>query len=557
VRGWKVVWASALAWQLLGARAVFAQFESDPEETCRTIHAFDRDPSPDRLRAALKRLGTQGRTSLDLGVFVPSELAAIFSREKNFAEAPPGAPAPSPGTQWTLTADVARTLAGSSKASDVRALALDHDVLTVKTARILASSPNLGAVTSLSLWDTGLTAAVLRELLAPGAFPALATLDLSGNRLRPADLRELAARLAERKVRRLVLGRHADWTGLRQGDPPGRPMLSRSSEAAAALAQVAATPSLTALDLSDEPLGLAELEALFQVSRPGSLEIATAAPFGRFPQRQLQALAALDPQGRITLSIEDLTTSPAALRALDRSGLLARTVALAVTCGDACARVLARSTNTTGLRDLELDCDQNAPFTVKAAEALSRAAGLPALRKLGIGADVEICEQGGIGIDGLHALLRAPFVSQLESLRLEDQGLGDAGLLELAKAKNLGALKELAASEWEPFLTPEVARSLLRDGPLASHLEVLRVASEGQVPIANLVGPFDAPRLRVFQVGPTDGSPEDWRRFVRAAWVDRLQILSTAMVRLDESDPGPDDLAKILRKKMAPDACFF
>jgi hypothetical protein len=556
VRGWKVVFAGSLALQLLGARAVLAQFENDPEEACRTIHAFDRRPSPDALALALKRVGT-GRRGLDLGVFVPSEVADIFSREKNLVEAPPGPPAPPAGSQWTFSAEIAQALAGSSKAGKIRALALDHDLLTVKAARILASSPNLGAVESLSLSDTGATAAVLHELLAPGAFPALTTLDLSGNRLRPADLRELAARLAERKVRRLVLGRHGDWESLRQGDPRGAAMLSRSSASAAALAQIAATSSLSKLDFSDEPLGLAELEALFDAARPAPLEIATGAPFGRFSPRQLQALAARDPEGRITLSIQDLTTSPAAVRALDRSGLLARTVALAVTCGDACARLLARSANTTRLRGLELHCDQTAPFTVKTAKALSSATGLPALHKLALGADVEICEQGGIGLDGLHALLKAPFVGQLESVRFEDQGFGDVGYLELAKAKSLGALKELAASEWEPFLTPEVARWLLRDGPLASRLEVLRIASEGQVPIANLIGPFDAPKLRVFQIGPTDGSPEDWRRFVRAPWVARLQVLSTATVQLDESAPGPDDLAKVLQKRMAPDACFF
>jgi hypothetical protein len=552
--GRKVVWAVMGTLLARGAGEARADFPRDLAQDCRTISAFDGAPSQEALRKALARVGANGRTRLDLSG--PVEDATPAPSEDDGIRPTSSAPR-LPPRRWTLSPEAARAIADAPTMGKATALVLDHDLIAAQAARFLASSPRLGAIESLSLRDTRMTAAALHELLAPGAFPALAALDLGGNRLRPADLRELAARLAERKVRRLSLGRHSDWDWRFEGVQHGKPMLSRSAEAAAALAQVAATPGLATLDLADEPVGYAELEALFQISRQESLEIVTAAPFGRFSRKQMEGLAALDPQGRLTLSIVDDSDSPAALRALERSGLLAKTVALEVVCGDVCARLLARSANTARLRELVLSCEENVPFTRATAEALSKAVGLGSLRKLALFNEVELCKAEGIGGGGLRALLKAPFAPQLESLRLEDQGLGSAGYLELAKAKRLAALKELLASEWEAFMTPEVARWLLRDGPLAPHLEVLRLGSEGQISIANLPGTFDAPRLRVLEIQPTTGSIEEWHRFVGAPWLRKLQILRTDVVQLDEAEPGHDELAKDLKKSMAPGACFF
>jgi hypothetical protein len=94
----------------------------------------------------------------------------------------------------------------------VKELLLDRFPMTVKAAAALAASPHLGALESLSLSNAQVTGPVLHELLAPGALPGLVELDVTNNRMKAADLEELAARLAGRKIRRLLIG--AQRTGL-------------------------------------------------------------------------------------------------------------------------------------------------------------------------------------------------------------------------------------------------------------------------------------------------------------------------------------------------------
>jgi hypothetical protein len=101
------------------------------------------------------------------------------------------------------------------------------------------------------------------------------------------------------------------------------------------------------------------------------------------------ALAALDPEGHISFAVSDVGSKVTTLRALDQSGLLARFVSLEVSCGDACARVIAGSKNVGRLRKLAFWCEAGVSFTKASAVALSRAAGLGGLR------DLSLCGEAG------------------------------------------------------------------------------------------------------------------------------------------------------------------
>ena len=523
------------------AGPVRARETADLERDCRTV--VSGDPAPKALDAAVARAGSEGKTRLDL---------SVTDQEDTRHENGDGNPLPRlvASRTWKKPLEAARTIAGAKAMAGVKELVLDRFPITAETARVLAASPNLRGLEVLSLRRAQVTGAALRELLAPGALPALVELDLTNNGLKAADLQELAARLTERKLRRLAIG-------VDRGRLPGYLKAALGSDAATrdALARIAATPSLTALELNDEPIAIATLEALLQTGRTQPLDVETSG-FPKVSAKQLAALAALDPDVHVTFSISDLEIDPGRLRAFDKSGWLAKVSSLEITCGDACARILAGSTHTKRLRELSFACSDQGNFaaTKGTAIALARAA-LPALRRLLFLNDVEICQQSGIGGAGLRALLKAPFAGQLESLTLDDQNLNDADYVMLANAKSLGALTELVASEYESILTPATSPALLRDGALATHLGVLRLQTEGTLDPKELVKGLKMPKLRVLELPGIGGSMRDLMRVARSPGWGNIRVLSLS-AQLNDDDRPTDPFFKELRKHLPADACL-
>jgi len=532
---------------VLGQQAAARQPRgSELERRCETVTAFEYEPTPKELNEALARVGSGGRTRLDMRLtWIP--LAA--PDDSNDPQSGPPAMLPLP--RWRKPVDAARAIAVSKTMAGVKELMLDRFELTPEAARVLAGSKHLGALESLSLSFAGVTGPALRDLLAPGALPVLAELDLTNNRLTAADLQELTVRLASRKLRRLSIGGRDEAL-------PDVPVVRLPHDATAieALARVAATPSLTELDLNDERVGFAELQALVRVARKEPLEIKIEA-FPRLTAKQQATLAALDPEGRVTFAISDLGSKPGALRALDQSGLLAKVTALEVSCGDACARILAGSAHASRLRKLVLGCEKNVPFTKATASALSGAINLTALRELALYNEVELCKASGIGMAGLRALLAAPFAGQLGSLSLDDQNLGKAGYIVLAGATTLTALTRLSLVDEEPILTAAGARLLFRDGPLAGHLEVLEIENESSAgwPLAELAKGLKMPKLRALKLPQTGGKLPEWLKVARAPGWQHVRVL--AIYPQIEDEQPPDSFVKELRSHMARDACVF
>jgi hypothetical protein len=526
--------------------------EVDLERNCSTI-TLGHSRSLQELNRALALAGSRGKTRLDLGP-PPYPMAA------------PGQTGPGPDgyrmlppPKWTKPVDAARAIAAAKTMAGVKQLVLDGFPLSVEAARILAASPHVGALQSLSLAGAHLNGAVLHELLAPGTFPALVELNVTNNRFKTADLQELAARLAARKLQRLIIGARKEKTvspfhETVWSEDPGKGVLPRDATAIEALARIAATPSLTALGFSDEPLGLPLLQALLGTGRKQPLEIATMG-LAELSGKQLATLAGLDPEGRIAFSMSDLEIEAADLRDLDRSGLLARITTLQLHCGDACIRTLARSTHAGRLRQLLIGCEENVSFTKATALALARATGLPALREIAFLNEHEQCKESGIGNDGLRAVLKAPVAGQLESLTLVYQGLDDAGYVALARATALGALKELIILEDGSILTAATTKAFLRDGALASHLEVLRLQNEAAGwPVADLAQGLKMPKLRVLELPAATAPMRDWLRIARAPGWEHVQVLS-----IQPSVEGEQPEAKFfgeLRKHLPADACL-
>jgi hypothetical protein len=520
-----------------------ARKTTELESDCRTV--VSGDPSSKALAAVLARIGSEGKTRLDLTVRDEEDRP----HENGEAHPPPRLVA---SREWKKPADAARAIAGAKTMASAKELVLDRFPITVETARILAASPNLRNIEVLVIRRTGVTAPALRELFAPGALPALVELDLTNNGLKAADLQELAARLLERKVKRLALG-------VDRGPLPDYLKTALATDAATreALARVAATPSLTNLVLNDEPIGFATLQALLETGRKQPLDVETSG-FPKLSAKQLATVAALDAAGHVTFSISSLEIDPGRLRAFDKSGFLAKLSSLEVNCGDACARILAGSSHTERLREISFSCgggETDYPFTKATAIALARSTRLPALRRLLLFNDVEICQAEGIGDAGLRALLKAPFAGQLESLTLHYQNLDDAGYVALAKATSLGALKELDASEYEYILTPATAPALLRDGALARHLEVLRLQTEGNLEPKLLAKGIKMPKLRVLELPAVSGSMPDLMRVARAPGWGNVRVLSLSG-QVDDDDRPIDPFLKELRKHLPADVCL-
>ncbi len=208
------------------------RLRSDPERRCRTIRAFEFDATAQGLKEALARAGSGGRTRLDLDLdMMPAVPADATDDPKT------GAPPQKRLPRWTKSLDAARTIAAAKTIAGVKELLLDRFPMTVKAASALAASPHLRGLESLWLSNAQVTGPVLHELLAPGALPGLVELDVTNNRMKAADLEELAARLAERKIRRLLLG--AQRTGLPDVAMKGLP---HDAAAIEALAHIAAAP---------------------------------------------------------------------------------------------------------------------------------------------------------------------------------------------------------------------------------------------------------------------------------------------------------------------------
>ena len=232
---------------------------------------------------------------------------------------------------------------------------------------------------------------------------------------------------------------------------------------------------------------------------------------------------------------------------------------LELSCGDACARIIAGSKNVARLRKLVFWCDGGVSFTKASAVALARATGLGGLRDLSFCGDGELCEGfAGIGPEGMRALLAAPFAGQLERLRLESQNLNGAAFVALAKATSLGALRELQVLEDDPILTAGNIGLLFRAGALASHLEVLRLQNESASgwPIAELAKGLKMPKLRVLELPSAHGSLREWLKLGRAPGWQQVRTLSISP-EIEGDQIGGDQVVKELRAHMAPDACVI
>ena len=519
------------------------------EQDCRTISAFDYDPTPRELNQALARAGSNGRTRLDLGL-------SLITRAAGGRQADTGEYPMLPLPTWIRPLDAARAIAAAKTMAGVKELVLDGFPLTAEAAGLLAASVNLGALEVLSLSRARVTGPALHALLAPGALPALVELDLTNNPLKAADLDELAARLAERNLRSLKLG--ASNKGYH--DTPIK-RFPHDAAALAALARIASAPSLATLGLGNERIGFAELEALLEAKRVQPLEIEIAG-LPNLAERQLAALAALDPDLHVTFAVADLGIKPALLRALAQSGLLGKVSALGLRCGDACAQTIARSSHAGHLRKLDFGCEENVAFSWKTGAALARATSLSALRELSFENDIEGCKADGLGAKGLRFLIGAPFAGQIEALTFVDQGLNGTGFIALAQATSLTALKRLAAMEEETILTPDNVRLLFRDGALASHLEVLRLSNESNanLPLAELAKGLRMPKLRVLELPfTTPPSLREWLRLVRAPGWREIRVLSVPRgsppAEGDEARSS-DRLLREIRDHLAPDACL-
>ena len=519
------------------------------ERDCRTIRAFDYDPTPRELSQALAKAGSNGRTRLDLGL-------SLITRAASGRQADTGEYPMLPLPTWERPREAARAIAAAKTMAGVKELVLDGYPLTAEAAGIIAASANLGALEVLSLSRAQARGPALHELLAPGALPALVELDLTNNPLKAADLEELATRMAERRLRSLKLG--ASNKGY-QDTPIKR--LPHDTAALAALARIASTPSLVTLGLGNERIGFAELEALLKVHRAQPLEIEIAG-LPTLTASQLMALTALDPDLHVTFSVSDLGIEPARLRALDRSGLLGKVSSLGLRCGDACAQTIARSSHAGHLRKLVFGCEENVEFSWKTGVALARATSLSALRELSFDNDIEGCKAAGLGAKGLRFLLAAPFAGQLEALTFVDQGLNGAGYIALAQATSLKVLKRLAAVDEETILTPDNVRLLFRDGALASHLEELRLSNEANanLPLTELGKGLRMPKLRLLELPFTNPpSLREWLRLVRAPGWQEVRVLSIprgSPPAEGDEERHSDRLLREIRAHLAPDACL-
>ena len=485
-------------------------------ERCRTavpLWAGEPPPTVAALAEALAKVDA-GKTAVDLGISTDASVPDPVSRRK-----------------WPSPDEAARVIASTKTLHRIKRLVLDGFPLTPEAARALAGSPHLAALEELSLVDAHVTGPVLHELLAPGAFPALVALDLGGNRFKDTELEALATLLAGRHLRRLGMGArtwHVSTPTMPDVGAAAKARLPHTLAGAATLARVAATPTLELLELGVEPLAAADLEALLRTERKQPLEIATPA-LARATRKQMAVLAALDSVGPLVFAMAGTSIGASSLRALEASGLLAMVTSLQVDCGDTCAQVIARSKNTARLRELIFGCNDDTQSSDATYRALAHADGLSALRTLAFHADAELCQgAGGVGRTGLAALLKASFAPRLESLTLNELGLGDAGYALLARTKALPALKELLISEEDDVISPATAVALVRDGPLAHQLEVLRILSEGwQWPIATVANSIRMPKLRVFELSPgAAGEEQDWLRLAHAPGLRSVETIS-------------------------------
>ena len=152
-------------------------------------------------------------------------------------------------------------------------------------------------------------------------------------------------------------------------------------------------------------------------------------------------------------------------------------------------------------------------------------------------------------------LLKAPVAGQLESLTLCYQGLDDAGYVALARATSLGALKELIILEDGSILTAATTTAFLRDGALASHLEVLRLQNEAAGwPVADLAQGLKMPKLRVLELPAATAPMRDWLRIARAPGWEHVQVLSIQPAV--EGEQTEDRFFGELRKHLSADACL-
>ena len=117
----------------------------------------------------------------------------------------------------------------------------------------------------------------------------------------------------------------------------------------------------------------------------------------------------------------------------------------------------------------------------------------------------------------------------------------------------MAALKELVAFEGERFLTPAIVARLFRDGPLASHLEVLRLGTEAiGWPVAELARGVKMPKLRVLVLPSASAPVGDWKRLARLPVWEHVRVVSLFD---DDEEAIRDEFHAALRKRLPPDGC--
>jgi Ran GTPase-activating protein (RanGAP) involved in mRNA processing and transport len=418
-----------------------------------------------------------------------------------------------------------RILLNGASAQSLRALDLSGCALGVEGARLLASLPIFSNLRELVLDGCELGEEGLRALVDSSAFPALDLLDLGNNELSANALRLLGRPSALSSLRSLALDHNPFgdegihilldlpiFSGLTDLNLDS---CALSHEGIALLSKSTRSRDIQELCLAANPLGDLGFQALCKGDAFPALshlelqecEISGAALRHLGDAAWLGQLAYLDLSqnplgdgGAKHLATHFSSTSPLSFLALESCDLQAEGISVLAksgvlsSCedidlsgnaiGTAGAKALAEieeadvetlylrgvSLGDDGLKALlaspflanvmTLDLGENG-FTAQAAHHLANANFLPNL------ADLNLDGNRGFGDKGLSVLARAALMEEMGALSLSGCGIGEAGFLALTKAKSLEHLYFLDISNND---LNEKNRALLRHAPVLAHL---------------------------------------------------------------------------------------
>lgn len=371
---------------------------------------------------------------------------------------------PRMGTRSRAADVVAEGFARSPHVRHLRALRL-FCTLTEESAEVLARA-DLSGLAELVVWPAVASPRAVAVLAQAAWFPNLRVLGV-GEHLGDAHLEALAALppLPHLHTLRLENNRF-EWFGLR------------------ALAASKAFPALAALDLNRNPVGdegAADLARAAWSLRELRLR---ATGLGNRGVRALLKGKLLDGARELELG-GNLLTAPA-VKALAASPKLADLRGLDVTysrVGPEGFAALGRSKNFRRLVHLDLGAFSDERGKVKASDVAGFLAALdaPQLRRLDL---------SGYPVDaaGAKALATRPEFGSLRRLRLQECGIGNAGLAAPAASPHLRELVVLdlwanrltdAAPLLDPATFPRLAECRLNGNPIPAALAAALAARRG------------------------------------------------------------------------------